>query len=80
MWKLSVNSWIIDAKMSVIDLEKHLNILIPHRAEYETIGGFVFHKVGSIPKKGWKMYFDQFELEILSSSDKTIDKLKITSL
>ncbi|MEM7175719.1 MAG: hemolysin family protein [Chlamydiota bacterium] len=70
--------WIVDAKMTILDLEKELGIAIPTSAEYDTIGGFVFHRAGTIPSKGWKLHGDQFDLEVLSSSDRAIEKVMIT--
>lgn len=80
LWKLPNDSWIVDAKMSIIDLEKKLNIHIPHNPEYETIGGFIFHRAGSIPKKGWSLLLDEFEIEVLISNERCIEKVKITPL
>jgi len=79
-WKLPNGSWIVDAKMSIIDAEKQLNIHIPHNPEYETIGGFVFYRAGSIPSKGWRIHHDDFELEILISNERCIEKVRITPL
>ena len=64
--------------MNVLDIEKKLGIQIPQSHEYETIGGFVFHKAGTIPLKGWKMHSDDFDLEVLSSFERNIEKLIIT--
>jgi magnesium and cobalt exporter, CNNM family len=72
--------WILDAKMSIIDIEKELEISIPHSPEYDTIGGYVFHKAGNIPSKGWVLHYDAFDLEVLSSNERTIEKIKITIL
>lgn len=80
LWKLSNDSWIVDAKLSIIDLEKKLNIHIPHNPEYETIGGFIFHRAGSIPKKGWSLLLDEFEIEVLISNERCIEKVRITPL
>jgi len=77
-WKLPNGSWIVDAKMSIIDIENKLGIHIPPDPEYETIGGYVFHRAGTIPSKGWTIQHDDFELEILSSSDRAIEKIRIT--
>lgn len=77
-WKLSNNSWVVDAKMSIIDLEAKLEIKIPPSTEYETIGGFVFHKAGAIPQKGWKLQLDDYDLEVLISNERCIEKIKIT--
>lgn len=80
LWKLPNDTWVIDAKLSVIDLEKNLNIHIPHSPEYETIGGFIFHRAGSIPKKGWSLFLDDFEIEVLISNERCIEKVRITPL
>lgn len=75
--KLPDNSWVIDGKMSIIDIEKKLNINIPRSIEYETIGGFIFHRAGFIPKKGWSLHLDDFDIQILSSNERCIEKIKI---
>lgn len=71
--------WIVDARMSILDAEDAFNIHIPQEGEYDTIGGFIFHRVGSIPEKGLKIHHENFTLEILSSSERSIDKIKITA-
>jgi putative hemolysin len=70
--------WIVDAKMSIIDIQEELGIMIPGSPEYDTIGGYVFHRAGSIPSKGWKIHHDEFDLEVLSSSERAVEKIKIT--
>lgn len=70
--------WVVDAKMSINDIEQKLGVIIPASPEYDTIGGYVFHCAGSIPTKGWRIHHDDFDLEILSSTDRAIEKIKIT--
>lgn len=77
-WKLPSGSLIVDAKMSIIDLENALKIKIPHSVEYETIGGYIFHVAGTIPTKGWKIHLEDFEIEVLISNERCIEKIKIT--
>ncbi len=74
---LPSGGWIVDAKMTIIDIESELGITIPQSPEYDTIGGYIFHKAGAIPSKGWRLHQDDFELEVLSSSERTIEKIKI---
>lgn len=69
--------WIVDAKMTLFDIENQLGIRIPPNPEYETIGGYVFHCAGTIPSKGWRISHDDFDLEILSSNERSIKKIKI---
>ncbi len=70
--------WIVDAKMSIIDIQEELGVNIPQSPEYDTIGGYVFNRAGAIPLKGWRIHHDEFDLEVLSSSERSVDKIKIT--
>ncbi len=77
-WELTDGGWTVDAKMTLHDIEENLGIQIPASPEYETIGGYVFHCAGTIPSKGWTLFHDDFNLEILSSNERSIKKIKIT--
>jgi putative hemolysin len=71
-------SWIVDARMYTKDAEDLFAIEIPQEGDYETIGGYLFHKLGSIPEKGMILNHETFDLEILSSSERSVDKVRIT--
>lgn len=73
-------SWIVDAKLSIIDAEEQLNIKIPQEADYDTIGGYLYHRAGTIPSKGFIIHHDDFEIEVLSSTDRSVDKVRIRAL
>ncbi len=75
---LTGGGWIIDARMTIIDIEEDLGIKIPSSPEYDTIGGYVYHRAGAIPSKGWRLHHDDFDLEILSSDERSIDKIRVT--
>ncbi len=77
-WELPGGGWVVDAKMTLIDIENQLGIRIPENPEYETIGGYVFHRAGTIPSKGWRLSHDEFDLEVLNSNERSIKKIKIT--
>lgn len=70
--------WIVDGKMTILDLEKETGIIIPTSPEYDTIGGYIFHCAGTIPSKGWKIHSDLFDLEVTASSERVIDQVLIT--
>ncbi|MBI2743182.1 MAG: HlyC/CorC family transporter [Chlamydiales bacterium] len=72
--------WIVDGKMSILDIEGELGIKIPQNPEYDTLGGYIVHRAGTIPSKGWKIHHDEFDLEVLSSDERSVDKIRITSL
>ena len=77
-WEIPDGGWVVDAKMTLHDIEENLNIQIPPSPEYETIGGYIFHCAGTIPIKGWRLSHDDFNLEILNSNERSIKKIKIT--
>lgn len=74
---LPSGGWIVDARMSILDIEKELSIRIPPSPEYDTLGGYIYHRAGAIPSRGWRLHHDDFDLEILSSDDRSIEKVKI---
>lgn len=76
-WELPGGSWVVDAKMTLIDIENQIGIKIPESPDYETIGGYVYHCAGTIPSKGWRLSHDEFDLEVLSSNERSIKKIKI---
>lgn len=76
---LPSGGWIVDAKMNISDIEDELGIKIPTQPDYDTLGGYIFDKAGTIPKKGWRIHHDDFDLEVLSSSERAIEKVKITT-
>lgn len=76
-WALPSGGWVVDSKMSILDIEEQLGIRIPPDPDYETIGGYVFHCAGMIPAKGWRLMHDDFDLEVLSSNERSLKKIKL---
>ncbi len=72
------NSWIVDARMSILDAEAAFGIHIPQLGDYDTIGGYIFEKLGTIPKKGEILSHNDFDIEILLSTARNIEKVEIT--
>lgn len=71
------NSWIVDGRMSLFDIEQHCQVKIPRLGDYDTIGGYIIHRSGSIPSTKLKISHDDFEIEVLSTTDRQIKKVRI---
>lgn len=71
--------WIIDASFSIIDADREFGIKLPHDSEYETIGGFISTTMGVIPKPGSIVHHDKYRIKVLSSNERKILKIKITT-
>lgn len=78
--KQTDGSWIIDARMNISDIEEQLWIHIPQEGDYDTIGGYIFHHAGAIPPKGFIIQHDNFSIEVISSDDRSIDKVRLRSI
>ncbi|KAF3361440.1 hypothetical protein PHSC3_002003 [Chlamydiales bacterium STE3] len=74
---LSDGSWIVDARMTILDAEEQLGVEIPQEGDYDTIGGYIFHQAGSIPGKGFSIKLDDFQIDVLKSNDRRVEKVKI---
>ncbi|MBB64689.1 MAG: hypothetical protein CMO81_06450 [Waddliaceae bacterium] len=75
--ELAEGGWVVDASMSINDVSEKLGVIIPQDGEYDTIGGYIFHRTGSIPEKGFVIIHDNFEMEVLSSNERCIEQVKV---
>jgi putative hemolysin len=73
-------SWIVDARMNILDAEEQFGIDISQEGEYDTIGGYVFACAGAIPTKGFIIHHDDFEIEIIDSNERVVEKIRIRPL
>lgn len=76
-WPCPDGSWVVDARMNIIDIEDELGIAIPEEGEYDTIGGYVYHKTGTIPPKGFVIHHDDFDVVIVESNERSVDKVRL---
>lgn len=67
----------VDAKMSIIDAEKFFQIQIPQEGDYDTLAGFVIHKVGGIPAAEQKISCEGFDIEVVEISERSVEKVRI---
>ena len=70
--------WIVDASMTILEIEEKLGLHIPQDGDYDTIGGYIFHRSGTIPSPGFVIHHDNFEIEVLKSSDRCVEQVRIT--
>ena len=73
------NSIVVDARLEVENLEDHFGIQIP-RGEFESVGGFMIHQFGRIPKAGEKLQFGGLELTVRSASLRKINEILVRRL
>ena len=68
----------IDARMRIDELNDQLRIELPESENYETIGGFVFSRMGKIPKVGERCDDDNIAIEVIAAEPRRIKRLRLT--
>lgn len=77
--KSNDNKYTIKALMPIDEFNEFFSADLQDE-EHDTIGGFVVHQLGYMPKKGDKVVYGKFRFEVLHADDRRIFllKLKIT--
>jgi len=79
--KLDENTFIVDAKIPIDDLEKLLQIQLKSEDEdYDTLGGFLLEKFGDLPEVNSYLDFNNFRFEIKDASERKIEKVLIRKI
>jgi len=75
-------TWLIDAMLDIDETKSSLGIEddLPGEDEnrFSTLGGFILHRLGHIPRTGEKFLWDGFEFEIIDMDRQRIDKVLVT--
>jgi len=74
---LDDGSVLVDARLEIEKLEEHFGIKLPGGG-FESVGGFIIHILGKIPKVNEIIVFEDLEMAIKSADDRKIDKILIT--
>jgi putative hemolysin len=75
--QLEDGAMIIDASISVSDLNADYNIVIPESPDYETLGGFIVMSLQRIPKTGDTVDFANKRFRIIEMVAQRIAKVKM---
>ncbi len=67
---------LVDARLSVEELEEYYDIDIP-REKFDTIGGYLFHLLGKVPKAGEKITDNGLIFMVEESNERKIGKVRI---
>ena len=74
---LSDGSYLVDAREPVYEVNTALGIQIPEDDEYDSIGGYIFQRLGQIPDPGETIQHDDFELRVHSAVPNRIINVRI---
>ena len=75
--KIDQNTIEADARTYIDDLNDEFELNLPEDEDYETIGGFVFSRLGYIPKANESFDYENLKFTIASAEARKIKRIKI---
>ncbi|MFQ6036642.1 MAG: hemolysin family protein [Sedimentisphaerales bacterium] len=75
--KIDQNTIEVDARTYVDDLNDQLGLNLPEDEDYDTIGGFVFSRLGYVPKTGESFDYENLKFTITSAEARRIKHIRI---
>ena len=79
--KVNDNEFIVDACVSILDINKELDLKIDHNNEqYTTVAGYITYHNEILPKEGEEFVINHLKFNILKVDNNRIKKVKITLL
>ncbi len=67
----------LSARLHIDELNEALGISLPEDAAYETVGGFVFAKLGRIPSQGENFDCDNLHFTVLKGDERSLRRLRV---
>jgi putative hemolysin len=77
---LSDGSLIIDASMSIKDLQDEYGLPFPESPEYETLAGFMLSQLQRMPKGGDIITYQGTKLTVVDMEGRRIARIKVEGL
>jgi magnesium and cobalt transporter len=68
------------ARVHIDEINDHLQIELPDDAEFDTIGGLVFHELGRIPKPGEELVCGNIRITVLDVSRRRVERVRVEVL
>jgi len=75
--RIDDNTVEVDARMRIDDLNDQLKIELPEDENFETIGGFVFSRMGRIPKIGEHCEHDNIGIDVVAAEPRRVTRLRL---
>ncbi|NQT00493.1 MAG: HlyC/CorC family transporter [Planctomycetes bacterium] len=75
--KIDQNTIEADARTYIDDINDQCELNLPEDEDYETIGGFVFSRLGYIPKTGESFDHENLKFTIISAEARSIKRIRI---
>ena len=69
------HEYLMDARVSIDELGELLDVTVEADG-FDTVGGFVFHRLGKIPSSGDTLEYDGIKIEVVSTVGRRLKRLR----
>lgn len=70
--------YLIEAATQLDDVTEELGISFPEERDYDSVGGFIYFNLGTIPEPGERVDHENYIFEVVSVERNRIEKVKVT--
>lgn len=67
----------VESRVHIDDLNEQFQFGLPEEGDYDTIGGFVFHQLGHVPKTGEHFTWENLRITVKAADTRKIHKVRI---
>lgn len=78
--KIDENTFDVDARLHIDDLNNDLDVELPEDEDYDTLGGFIFSTMGYVPKTGESFEHDTLRFTISHAEARYIKRVRVEKL
>jgi CBS domain containing-hemolysin-like protein len=76
--KESEDEWVFDAMVRIEDVNEEMGLDLVADNGIETLGGYIFERLGEVPEVGDVVHTDHVQLEVVEIDGKRIKRVRIT--
>lgn len=77
--KIAENTYLISGRVEIDAIHENIGVQIPE-GKYETIGGYIMHRLGKIPAEGEEFILDNFKFFVIKATPNRIELVKMVEL
>lgn len=77
---LNATTAIVQAQVSLDEVNEHLDLHLPQHDDYQTLGGFLIYRMQKIPTIDDTAIFDNLEFTVISNDGPRLDHVRIVRL
>jgi gliding motility-associated protein GldE len=78
--KMEDNSYVIDGRMSLVEIQEELDVTLPAVEGVETISGFILNLLGSLPQEKETVHFQNYKFTVEKINRNRILKVRLEKI